>query len=180
MHLPASCNKNRMKSLTWLLAIHRRWLDELPSSRKAQDSSVRWYMKAQRKPLRKLDRKPRRLNPATSQNPKKASQLTVAGDQTCRLKCLKTMVGERIKGCCSGCSRFSRPSRERAEQDQTISMRTGPIDSWAETRWSIRSSVKLWKTLVGERGFEPPTPWSRRLVSRRINSLARLVCVAIL
>jgi hypothetical protein len=32
---------------------------------------------------------------------------------------------------------------------------------------------KCLKKLVGERGFEPPTPWSRRLVSRGINMLAQ-------
>jgi hypothetical protein len=36
----------------------------------------------------------------------------------------------------------------------------------------IVSPDKLALELVGERGFEPPTPWSRRLVSRRINTLA--------
>jgi hypothetical protein len=46
--------------------------------------------------------------------------------------------------------------------------------------WSFRRRCKVLKILVGERGFEPPTPWSRTR-NRFANLLSRLgwLCVVL-
>ena len=64
-------------------------------------------------------------------------------------------------------------AREISEADTVFNFDTIDVDGKPEVQ------LKCSKRLVGERGFEPPTPWSRRLVSRRINNLAMFVPVRI-
>src|SRR5262249_13233090 len=41
--------------------------------------------------------------------------------------------------------------------------------TWAKAKWSTLQVGSLLKKLVGERGFEPPTPWARTRCSTRLS-----------
>jgi len=79
--------------------------------------------------------------------------------------------------------RFCKRSRTLRWVRTSVFMRVVALELLVQNHvgrfWSSRRCCKRLKILVGERGFEPPTPWSRRLVSRRINTLAPFGCVHI-
>ena len=64
-------------------------------------------------------------------------------------------------------------SRGRAERGQTrgrLHERISPLRNRLQRcRRKTRNRVHLLKTMVGERGFEPPTPWSRTRCSTRLS-----------
>jgi hypothetical protein len=82
-----------------------------------------------------------------------------------------------ILGSVEGLSPKREAERELGERLQVINTgKQGPSGSMTLSRFtdevwkpSVFLSIKLSTRLVGERGFEPPTPWSRTRCSTRLS-----------
>ena len=71
------------------------------------------------------------------------------------------------------CGRFCRRPCALRRATSSVFMRVAALEHLVQNhvgrRWSSRADVSNWKQMVGERGFEPPTPWSRTRCSTRLS-----------